>query len=99
MLKNVLVDTMSFDIVIFNCDVVGSGVDQLVIVTVSLGQANQERMLPSHLLSVTNWVTLAIGLLGLENMNVMSTITDKQKDKADHLLKILQDRFQPHFMA
>ncbi len=32
-------------------------------------------------------------------MNVMSTITDKQKDKADHLMKILQDRFQQHLMA
>ncbi len=94
-----LVDTMPFGINIFNGDVVGSGVDQLVIITVSLGQANQERVLPSHLLSDTNWVSLAIGLLDLENMNVTSTITDKQKDKADHLLKILQDRFQQHLMA
>jgi hypothetical protein len=66
MLKNVLVDTMPFDINIFNGDVVGSGVNHLGIVTVSLEQANQERVLPSHLLSDTNWVTLAIGLLDLK---------------------------------
>ncbi len=77
----------------------GSGIDQLGIVTISLGQANQERVLPSHLLSDTNWVTLAIGLLDLENMNVTSPITDEQKDKTDHLMKILQDRFQQHLMA
>jgi hypothetical protein len=99
MLKNVLVDTMLFDINTINGDVDGSGIDQLGIVTISLGLANQERVLPSHLLSDTNWVTLAIGLLDLENMNVTSTITDKQKDKADHLMKILQDRFQQHLMA
>jgi hypothetical protein len=63
MVKNVLVDTMPFDINTINGDVVGSGIDQLGIVTISLGQANQERVLPScHLLSDTNWVTLAIGL-------------------------------------
>jgi hypothetical protein len=82
MMKNVLVDTMPFDINTVNGDVVGSGVDQLGIVNV-----------------YKNWVTLAISLLDLENMNVMSTITDKQEDKADHLLKILQDRFQQHLMA
>jgi hypothetical protein len=49
MLKNVLVDTMPFDINTINGDVFGSGVNQLGIVTVSLGQANQERALPSHL--------------------------------------------------
>ncbi len=94
-----LVDTMPFDINTINGDVVGSGADQLGIVTISLGQANQERVLPSHLLSDTNWVTLAIGLLDLENINVTSTITDKQKDKADHLPKILQVRFHQHLMA
>ncbi len=99
MLKNVLVDTMPFDINTINGDVVGSGIDQLGIVTISLGQANQERVLPPHLLSDTNWVTLAIDLLDLKNMNVTSTITDKQKDKEDHLMKILQDRFQQHLMA
>jgi hypothetical protein len=99
MLKNVLVDIMPFDINTINGDVVGSSIDQLGIVTISLGPANQERVLPSHLLSDTNWVTLAIGLLDLENRNVTSTITDKQKVKADHLMKILQDRFQQHLMA
>jgi hypothetical protein len=90
---------MPFDINTINEDVVGSGVDQLGIVTVSLGQLSQERVLPSHLLSDTNWVTLAIGLLDLKNMNVTSTITEEQKVKADHLMKILQDRFQQHLMA
>ncbi len=94
-----LVDTMPFDINTINGDVVGSGIDQLGIVTISLGQANQESVLPSHLLSDRNWVTLAIVLLDLENMNVTSTITDEQKDKADHLMKILQYRFQQHLMA
>ncbi len=32
-------------------------------------------------------------------MNVTSTITEQQKVKADHLLKILQDRFQQHLVA
>jgi hypothetical protein len=99
MLKNVLIDTMPFDINTINEDVVGSGVDQLGIVTVLLGQSSQEKVLPSHLLSDTNWVILAIGLLDLENMNVTSTITEEQKVKADHLMKILKDRFQQHLMA
>jgi hypothetical protein len=85
---------MPFDINTINVDVVGSGVYQLCIVNVSLEQANEDRVLPSHLLSKENWVRLAINLLGLKDMNVTSSITEQQKDKADHLQKILQDRFQ-----
>ncbi len=99
MLKNVLVDNMPFNINAINSDVVGSGVDQLYIVNVSIGQANEDRVFPSHLLSEEYWVRWAINLLGLEDMNVMSTITEQQKVKADHLLKILQDRFQQHLVA
>ena len=49
MLKNVLVDTMPFDINTINGDFFGSGIDQLGIVTVLLGQSSQKRVLPSHL--------------------------------------------------
>jgi hypothetical protein len=49
MLKNVLIDTMPFDINTINEDVIGSGIDQLGIVTVLLGQSSQKRVLPSHL--------------------------------------------------
>jgi hypothetical protein len=99
MLKNELVGNMPFDINTINGDFVGSGVDQLCIINVSLGQTNEDRFLPSKLLSEENWVRLAINLLGLEDTNVTSTITEQQKDKADHLLKILQDRFQQHLLA
>jgi hypothetical protein len=99
MFKNVLVGNMPFDINTIKGDIVGPGVDQLCIVNVSLGQTNDDRVLPSHLLSEENWVRLAINLLGLKDMNVMSIITEQQKVKADHLLKILQDRFQQHLVA
>jgi hypothetical protein len=69
MLKNVLVDNMPFDIYTMNSDVVGSGVDKLCISNVSLGQANKDRVLPSHLLSDKNWVPneLSVALVGMPN--------------------------------
>ena len=50
------------------------------------------RVLPSHLLSNDSWVRLVVDLLDMENMNVTTNITQPQKDKADHLVKILQNR-------
>jgi hypothetical protein len=37
-------------------------------------------------------------LLNLENLNVMTSITEQQKIKADHLFKILQGHFKQHLI-
>ncbi len=37
-------------------------------------------------------------LLDLENMNIATNIAHQHKDKADHLVKILQNRFEQHFV-
>jgi hypothetical protein len=37
-------------------------------------------------------------LLDLENMNITTNVTHQQKDKADHLVKILQKRFKQHLV-
>jgi hypothetical protein len=75
-----------------------SGINQLGILTVSLGQDDERRVLPSHLLSDDSWVRLVVDLLDLENMNVTTNISQPQKDKADHLVKILQNRFDEHLV-
>ena len=75
-----------------------SGINQHGILTVSLGQDGECRVLPSHLLSNDSWVRLVVDLLDLENMNVTTNITQPQKDKADHLVKILQNRFDQHLV-
>jgi len=75
-----------------------SDINQLGILTVSLGQDDERRVLPSHLLSDDSWVRLVIELLDLENMNVTTNITQPQKDKADHLVKILQNQFDQHLV-
>ncbi len=37
-------------------------------------------------------------LLDLENLNVLMTISEQQMIEADHLVKILRDRFQQHLI-
>ena len=88
---------MPYDISISNEDD-RSGINQLGILTVSLGQDDERRVLPSHLLSNDSWVRLVVDLLDLENMNATTNITQPQKDKADHLVKILQHRFDQHLV-
>jgi hypothetical protein len=88
--KNGFVDNMPYNISISN-EEDRSGINQLGILTVSLGQDDERRVLPSHLLSNDSWVRLVVDLLDLENMNVTTNIKQTQKDKADHLVKILQN--------
>jgi hypothetical protein len=76
----------------------GSANDQLSIFTISIGEDDEERVRPSHLLSDDRWVGLVVDLLDLENMNIMTNVTHQQKVKADHLGKILQKRFEQHFV-
>ncbi len=76
----------------------GSTNDQLGILTISIGEYDEERILPSHLLSNDRWVGLVVDLLDLENMNIMTNVTHQQKDKADHLVKILQKKIQQHLL-
>jgi hypothetical protein len=54
--------------------------------------------LPSQLLSDESWVRFVILLLDLENLNVMTKITEQQKIKANYLFKILQDSFKQHLI-
>ena len=70
--------------------------DHLRVFTVSLGEGNS--VLPSKLLSDERWVRFVVLLLNLEDLNVTSTITTQQKIKADHLVKMLQHRFQQHLI-
>ncbi len=53
----------------------------------------------SHLLSDDSWMRLVINLLDLEDMNIMTNITQPQTDEADHLVKILQNRFDQHLVC
>ncbi len=76
----------------------GFAVDKIGILEVSLGWDGVERVLPSHLLSDSKWVRLVVNLLDLEEMNMTTSITHQQKDKADRLVKILQNRFEQHLM-
>jgi hypothetical protein len=55
-------------------------------------------VLPSKLLSDERWVRFVVLLLNLNDLNVTSTITTQQKIKADHLVKMLQHRFQQHLI-
>ncbi len=97
-LNNVFTDSLPYNISMTN-EVDGSAIDQLGIISVSLGhQEDEERVLPSHLLSDDRWVGLVVDLLDLENMNITSNITHQQKEKADHLVKILQNRFEQHLV-
>ena len=95
--KNGFIDKMPNDISISN-EEDRSGINQLGILTVSLGQDDEHRVLPSHLLSNDSWVRLVVDLLDLENMNVTTNITQPQKDKADHFVKILQNQFDQHLV-
>jgi hypothetical protein len=62
--------------------------DQLGIFAVSLGERDGDMVLPSQLLSDERWVRFVFLLLDLENLNVSMTISEQQKIKADHLVKI-----------
>ena len=62
--KNGFIDKMPYDISISNEDD-RSGINQLGILTVSLGQDDERRVLPSHLLSDDSWVRLVVDLLQL----------------------------------
>jgi hypothetical protein len=73
-------------------------VDQLGVFAVSLRERDGDMVLPSQLLSDERWVRFVVLLLDLENLNVSMTITEQQKIKADHLIKILRDRFQQHLI-
>jgi hypothetical protein len=75
-----------------------SAIAQLGIIPIYLGQENEERVLLSHLLSDDRWVGLVVDLLDLKNMNITTIITHQQKEKADHLVKILQNRFEQHLV-
>jgi hypothetical protein len=75
----------------------GSAIDQLGIISISLGQEDEERVLLSHL-SDDRWVGLVVDLLDLENINTTTNITHQQKEKSDHLVKILQNRFKQHLV-
>jgi hypothetical protein len=55
-------------------------------------------VLPSQLLSDKRWVRFVVLLHNLEDLNVTNTITMQQKIKADHLVKMLQHRFQQHLI-
>jgi len=44
------------------------------------------------------WVRLVVDLLDLENMNVTTNTTQPQKDKADHLVKILQNQIDQYLV-
>ena len=72
----------------------GSAIDQLGILSTSLGQEDEERVLLSHLLSDDRWVGLVVDLLDLKNMNITTNITHQQKENKDHLVKILQNRLE-----
>jgi hypothetical protein len=76
----------------------GSAIDHRGILSISLGQEDEERVLPSHLLSDNRWVGLVVDLLDLKIMNITTNITCQQKEKADHLVKILQNRFEQHLV-
>ncbi len=76
----------------------GSAIDQLGILSISLWQEDEERVLPSHLLSDNRWVGLVLDLLDLKNMNITTNITHQRKKKADHLVKILQNRIKQHLV-
>ncbi len=96
-LKNVFTDSLPYNITMTD-KVDGSAIDQLGILSTSLGQEDEERVLPSHLLSDDRWVGLVVDFLDLENMNITKNITHQQKEKADHLVKILQNRFKQHLV-
>jgi hypothetical protein len=53
-------------------------------------------VLPTQLLSDERWVKF--DFCCLENLNVSMTISEQQKIKANHLVKILQDRFHQHLI-
>jgi hypothetical protein len=96
-LKNEFTDSLPYNISMTD-KVDGSAIDQLGILSISLGQENEERVLPSHLLSDDRWVGLVVNLLDLKNMNITTNITHQQKEKADHLLEILQNRLKQHLV-
>jgi hypothetical protein len=82
----------------YNADIANdvSVEDHLGVFTVLLGEG--DCVLPSRLLSDEHWVGFVVSLLNLEDLNVTNTITTQQKIKADHLVKILQHRFQQHLI-
>jgi hypothetical protein len=90
-LKNVFTTNMPYNISMTNKED-GSANDQLGILTISIGEDDEERVLLSHLLSNDRWVGYVVDLLDLENMNIMTNVTHQQKDKAHHLVKILQKK-------
>jgi hypothetical protein len=53
----------------------GSANDQLGILTISIEEDDEERVLPSHLLSDDRWVGLIVDILDLENMNITTNVT------------------------
>jgi hypothetical protein len=73
-LKNVFTDSLPYNISM-TAKVDGSAIDQLGILSISLGQEDEERVLPSHLLSDNRWVGLVVDLLDLKNMNIITNIT------------------------
>ena len=59
---------------------------------VSLGESNGEMVLSDLLLRDKIWVRFVVDLLDHENLNVMTMITEQQKNK------ILRDSFQQHLI-
>jgi hypothetical protein len=79
-LKNVFTDSLPYNISMTN-KVDGSAIDQLGILSISLGQEDEERVLPSHLLSEDRWVGLVVDLLDLETMNITTLSLTNRKRK------------------
>ncbi len=76
-LKNVFTGNMPYNISMTNKED-GSAIDQLGILTISIREDDEERILLSHLLSNDRWVGLVVNLLDFENMNIMANVTHQQ---------------------
>jgi hypothetical protein len=72
--------------------------DQLRVFTVPLEERDCDMVLPSQLLCDESWFGFVVLLLNLENLNVMTTISEQQKIKANHIFKIPQDRLKQHLV-
>lgn len=64
------------------------------VTSITLG--HEKYVLPSTLLSNEAWVQRAIELFDLEKFDVTTDVTQKQKDSADLLVKVLRERYMDH---
>lgn len=65
-------------------------------ITEVLTLTEDDMVLPSELLLNERWVKFVMAIFELEKLDISGTVDQEMKDKADLLVKLLQERYKDH---